>query len=106
MLFSNDIHFKTREELGENMLNRAPSLPTLLFIAVVFSLNIFAIFTVFTVGSSRSDSRPQPMTLPIGEQRHPHPQQRELSWEADGGGGGSREAAPKDSESHSIRLAV
>ena len=85
------------------MLNRAPSLPTLLFVAVVFSLNIFAIFTVFTVGRSESPQQ----QLPIGALR-PHPQQRELSWdggEADGDGGGEGGVAPKDSEPHSIRLA-
>jgi len=70
------------------------SLPTLLFVAFVFSLNIFAIFTVFTV----SNSKP-PLPLQIGANQHPHPQQRELSWN---GGGESREALKSPGESQSV----
>ena len=79
------------ENLGNYVESRL-SLPTLLFVALVFSLNIFAIFTVFTVSSSRT-----PLPLQIGAQQHPHPQQRELSWN----GGESREAVKSSGESQS-----
>ena len=74
------------------MLNRITSLPTLLFVAFVFSLNIFAIFTVFTVSSSKP-----PLPLQIAAQQYHHPQQRELSWN----GGESREAVKSPGESQS-----
>ena len=95
---------KTWQRQGKIVESR-PSLPTLLFVAFVFSINIFALFTVITVGRRSESHQPPRLAMTIGAQ---HPQQRELSWdggEADGDGGGEGGVAPKDSEPHSIRLA-